>query len=442
MMKKISKLIVLALLLIYGAIQLITNFSTTPLWLACGILAVLALLLLTNDRPISTQINWIVTAMFLMMFLLPLSQLDETQLELALTRMELMWELFWCNDVAKIALPVFLALQLFFRSKPNAIAVIARYTAAYIALRTLSATIFLDGTYSELIAVAVMCSMNTELIASKNGRSRPAMLVCVVPVVIALALHFLLGSAASSTIHAFFRMDSATWIYTTILVAMAAALILVDVYLHVENDPAHIFTEYGLGWSLLFWCLLSVIMNVWPATKDVSVLIFWFPLAYQCCYTFVKVRDTHCSRSWGEWFAICWSVTTGVLLLIGKSLHLPVLFSEALLIVLVAGSLLWYLAHKGKISRSLVGNFLGVAAVILFVSTRLTSLEQILEEPVTAIVAVIMCVLWCLCSHQIRKLDRQSSATFLEEFRYTMMLQQILPALAVVIVAVKVLFFL
>lgn len=444
MNKYISKLIVMAVLLIEVLTVVITDFSTPILVMSAMVLGVLAIVLFKGaDTPFSSRIPWVMGVGILVFYVLPCGPIELENLERIPDLLGgLVAKIVEIDSPGIWSFGILILLQLFLREKANGVWIFLRYLAALVFFITVRNTVFYTSEtyyYNLVITIVCMCFVR-ELIASINGIINPSMLRCVLIIVFCLMIHFVFGYSISDEIDKLFRMDSANWLRSTLLMMVLASLTLLDDYFRNTEQTEKIYRFSNCGWMMFFWCLLAVIMNVWTDFNHVMVLLAGYPVGCAVCSKLLVGFNNRKTESWSKVLFSCLTVVVLVLMMLAKSCNMHLLLRWTLIAMVILVLMSWQMILNGNIRRGILETGVGMSAIIMLVTMNLTSWEQFGENPGLIIGAALACAIWSMICSQQRKLEKQVSDIYPAEYELVSVMSKVISLSVLVIASMKVLF--
>ena len=416
MRKILPRALVVLILMIKAATVVIPDFSVELLAMAgIPLLALCFSLFYRKGVPLSYRLHWVGAVAAIVFFILPLGPLpDWGEPETLRMLLKGLGDTLG-EPVCAVSLLAVLALSFFMRKRESVLFIIFRYLAAGLFLLGMCYEVF---RYSEacmwLVGLIVVSSFSKEISAYAGGRRVYAMLRCFVTVFV----FFLIGnytgqSTVAKQIDMLFRMGGSNWIVPTLGVFIMALLVLMDDYEN-RGGAESIFKSHNVGWTMLVWCLISIVMNKWNQFMHPAVLYLGVPLMGMVCN--ILMNEVGKKHDLGLVFAGVWAYLGLSLLMFAKSVNMELLLRYVLLAALIFVCFRWKQILGSTLGSGAMARIMGVFAVVVLATMNLTELEALMDEPTFLLAVIVACVMWFVLCAYTDKLSAGRSEAYKEEF--------------------------
>lgn len=438
MKKFVPRLLAFSVLMVLAAADLLFNFEVERLIIEASVLALLALgIFLGRTDSLVRDIPFFAIGWVLITVLLPNFHLTLPMLGIRLDRL-----LMWLGDgdisgalVAGIL--AFSVLQLLFRKKDSIVFIILRHIALLFLLK--GAMEFLAGgderrTFAVLILMCLL-SFLYELKTKADGyRERRTLctLLC--------GLAYLASFFIFETGDAFWYIpEQKILLNLTIGAGIMGGFIILDEYNKRKNLNIAANSFHDFGGVLVFWCLTSLIMQIWPDVMNWYALAIMPMILYYCYGSFIRqwLNVTHGS----EWkaFVVTWSLCTVGLLLFGKYLNQESYVCLLMIALLIAAAACWRVTAKGEKDRQVMTCFLGIAAILMLTAASFPELYGADVMLKVLIGIAMLSVGWCVLCGTTEKLNNQASSLYTNEFTTAIKIERYVPLALLAVAVIKLL---
>lgn len=444
MKKHFSGLLAWTVLLVKAATLVIPAYSTDMLLSAAAVLVVLGVVLFANQKQsFAAKLPWVVAGGVLICFELPCGPFN---LDFALSMIESLLVLL--NDLivnaelilASLAL---ILVQVFFRKKTQTGWILLRYALAMLVVLLARAQLFPNSDlYANVLILLTILCFARECNGSMHGKAAPSMLRWLM-----LLLFFLVvgvGGRSPSTarqINDLLSVGTDDWVITLVIAFVTGLLILLDDYQRSGKNMDKVYQSQNSGLAMLFWCLLVLVMKIWKAFYSTEVLFAVFPLTYIIGNSMFHEIENEIDDD-AEAFSDIWAFLGIIQLMLAKSLNMGLLLSYILEAILLVAWLFWDKLFNLELSRLNITNGLGIGAIVIMVSSQLTSLRQVGESAGYLLGAVLGVAILGLLSRLEGSLGGSASRLYPGEFDSLWKTRTFLSGLLMLIAVVRVLFFL
>lgn len=444
MRKNFSGLLVWTILLVKASSIVIPAYSTAMLLSAAGVLVVLGIALFTNQaQAFGAKLPWVVVAGVLICYELPCGPFGmELLWNMLESLLELLVDLILNVEVSLSIFALILA-QVFLRKKNEAGWILLRYALAMLVVLLTRAQIFPNSDiYANVLILLTMLCFARECNGSIHGKAAPSMLRWLMLFLLFLAMG--IGGRSPTTakqISDMLSLRTEDWLTTVVIAFVTGLLILLDDYLRSGKNMDKVYQSQNSGLAMLLWCLMALVMHTWQRFFSAEILIAVFPLTYIMGNSMFHEAENEIEDD-RKAFTYIWLFLGITQLMLAKSLNIGLLLSYILVAVLLAVWLFWDKLFKLELSTLRATNGFAIAAIVILVSSKLTSLRQLGESAGYLLGAVLGIAIVGLLSRLEGSLSASASKLYPQEFEAVWNVRAFLTGILLLIAVIRVLFFL
>ena len=435
----IPRLIGLGIIFVMALIGVLISFTTEALVGAVILLAIFAIAILAGSEKtvLSTApvmvLGWIT-------FGVVVPSLPSFDTDVVATAIADVFENLgygFEEPVAVMGLAAFIASQLFLRKSDNIIFILLRYIACTWMMGCLSAELFPNGLY---VLVPVLLNLSLELRSNKGAKRKPRTVNNVFVWFLTMLVFSLHPGAGEYLFEGILLTGNCVSIFTVIGMAVLAGLMIMEQ--QCAGTPQYLDAFKGQGAILLYWCAMAVLMLLVPSLANLPVLLIAPLVLFHCFHLFYRAwTDYYIYSNEKLVFHVVWSLICVGILGLAKSVNVGnLLVSVCLVVSPMAAVICWVLSRQKGYERQIMSYLLGIVAVILLAVSGQYQLGDPLALAQLVLVIASLCLVWCMLSARIYKLDHTASTVDPREFQLLAKLHGFAPMVILVVALLKILF--